>query len=330
MKSNRKALLAGSFVLIGMILLASAFLIFGGRSVLTPKARFVTFFNQSVAGLEIGSTVRFRGVPVGKVVSIQIRLAAENPSVGIPVHYEIDVRRLRKDLGVEEDIQSPEIYLRSLSNGLTATLEAESLVTGILFIALDFRPQHTPADIESLHLELFEIPPAPSQFSNIQEDLTRIISNFRQVDVARLAESSQNLIDSIQIKVDQLEVDRISAETIELFAVLRKQLEDLQLSALAADGREALGAFQTTLASLDASLSTLLPNLEASLSEFRSTGASFNQVAQSLEILLGKESPFLDETFSAIRELEATLKAFRQLIRYLEDNPNSLILGRHD
>src|SRR5215475_6018034 len=60
----------GVFVFAALALLVGALFLLGGRSLFEPTYTFETYFNDSVAGLEIGSPVRFRGVPLGQVTEI--------------------------------------------------------------------------------------------------------------------------------------------------------------------------------------------------------------------------------------------------------------------
>ena len=60
----------GLFVLVTLALLAGILFVLGGRSLFQPHFTFETYFNESVAGLEIGAPVAFRGVPLGQVTEI--------------------------------------------------------------------------------------------------------------------------------------------------------------------------------------------------------------------------------------------------------------------
>jgi paraquat-inducible protein B len=64
--------LIGIFVLAGLALAIAAILIFGGGSVFRPVKPVVMYFTASVQGLNVGSPVMFRGVPVGRVTAINL------------------------------------------------------------------------------------------------------------------------------------------------------------------------------------------------------------------------------------------------------------------
>src|SRR5215813_2116550 len=60
----------GVFVFAALALFTGVLFVLGGRSLFQPTFIFETYFNDSVAGLEVGSPVRFRGVPLGQVTEI--------------------------------------------------------------------------------------------------------------------------------------------------------------------------------------------------------------------------------------------------------------------
>ena len=81
--------LIGFFVMCALALLVGGVMIVGSGS-FSSQARFVCFFDASLRGLLPGSPVYFRGVRVGKVVSIQINADMEDLSFLTPVVIELE------------------------------------------------------------------------------------------------------------------------------------------------------------------------------------------------------------------------------------------------
>ena len=69
MEEGKRYIRLGLFVVVTVMLLA-AVLCARGRKLFQPTFTFETYFNESVAGLELGAPVRFRGVPLGQVSEI--------------------------------------------------------------------------------------------------------------------------------------------------------------------------------------------------------------------------------------------------------------------
>src|SRR5262245_45321906 len=142
----------GAFVLGGIALAVGAVLILGGREWFKRPVTCVMAFDDSVAGLAVGSPVSFRGVQLGTVSSVQLRY---NTTL-IVVFAQIDPSRIRGAPGevtpgrVERSIQE------AVKNGLRAQLKVQSLLTGQLYIGLDYSPD-TPARLTGVDKDYCEI-----------------------------------------------------------------------------------------------------------------------------------------------------------------------------
>src|SRR5262245_65037231 len=83
--------LIGGFVLGGIVLAVAVVLLLGGRAWFKRPVTCVMAFDDSVAGLTVGSPVSFRGVQLGTVSSIELR-AQE-----IRAHTRSEERRVGKE-----------------------------------------------------------------------------------------------------------------------------------------------------------------------------------------------------------------------------------------
>ncbi|MBV9247716.1 MAG: MCE family protein [Acetobacteraceae bacterium] len=127
-----KPAVVGGFSLGALVLVVAGVLFFGGTRFFERTARAVIFFQGSVAGLEIGAPVTFRGVRVGSVQNVEIHLSAGGES-RIPVTIELLPGRVI--------LEDKEARLQQLvAAGLRAQLDLQSFVTGQLRVNLDFRP----------------------------------------------------------------------------------------------------------------------------------------------------------------------------------------------
>src|SRR5690606_1374246 len=130
-------------------LLVAGILIVGGGRLFHDTAHVRVYFDGSVAGLRIGAPVKFRGIDIGKVKDVRISMtgAIRDPNnIRIPVLLEIDEDRLTAEGVAGIDFDDREQVDRLVGLGLRATLETESVVTGVRFVALDVKPA-TPAHV---------------------------------------------------------------------------------------------------------------------------------------------------------------------------------------
>ena len=156
--------LIGSFVVSGIVLVVAAVIVFGSGRVFQERESFVAFFPGSVNGLTVGSNVSFRGVNVGSVRQVLLSMGGDSLALGneyrIPVVFDID-QSMIESRGARVRLGDPEQFQQMIDMGISARLDTESLLTGRLYVALDFRPEADPVFFGATH-EYPEIPTVPS------------------------------------------------------------------------------------------------------------------------------------------------------------------------
>src|SRR5512136_589491 len=116
--------LVGAFVLAATALGVAASIWLGSSQILQRKVRFVVVFSQEIAGLELDSPVKFRGVPVGGVASIHLAIGSpEAPlrELYMPVVIELNASRIR-EMGEKTDLGNPAVVRTLVDHGLRARL----------------------------------------------------------------------------------------------------------------------------------------------------------------------------------------------------------------
>ena len=148
-------------------------------------------FSQSLRGLSIGAPVEFVGVNIGSVVSIDLDYVAKDesfPVIVTAVLYPHRMGRAYEGLVQEGTATSDEkmarLVGRLVARGLRAQARAANLLTGQLYLALDFIPGASLARFDPT-VKPLEIPTAPGSIDEVQ---TRIASIVRKIDEAPLAD----------------------------------------------------------------------------------------------------------------------------------------------
>jgi len=62
----------GLFVVVGVVMTLSVMAWLGARSLRKEVGLYISYFDESVQGLEVGSPIKFRGVTIGSVAKIDI------------------------------------------------------------------------------------------------------------------------------------------------------------------------------------------------------------------------------------------------------------------
>ncbi|MCB1708814.1 MAG: MCE family protein, partial [Halioglobus sp.] len=167
MSSKPHTVAIGAFVF-GAILIAITIVIFAlGSGFGQQREKVVMVFDGSVKGLVIGAPVTLRGVQIGQVTNLELMLDADTIELIMVVEAEISEKNIRR-LGSNPEKVTDELIAR----GMRAQLKTQSLLTGLLYIQLDFHPDK-PAVFVDLKSEHVQIPTIPTDL----ELLTRQIED---------------------------------------------------------------------------------------------------------------------------------------------------------
>src|SRR5262249_17609609 len=146
---------------------------------------YVLVFNQSVRGLAPGAAVDFRGINVGEVAAIQTQVDAETHQISIPVVIRIYPERFYSRMrgGAAKAARLPRNgrFLADLvERGLRAQLRTGSLLTGQLYIALDFFPDAPKTKLD-LAQAVPELPTRPTTLEDLQQTLVGLANKLQSV-----------------------------------------------------------------------------------------------------------------------------------------------------
>lgn len=170
---RRNAAAIGAFLLGALGLLIVGVLGFGGARWFAERDRAVIYFDGSVSGLQVGAPVTFRGVPIGSVERIALRVDTDSYRALIPVFIELRPTDLIVDGSRRTsrlDAQIPELVAR----GLRATLELQSVVTGQLRVELHFVASVDVPPTQVGDGTVPEIPPVKSDLQQFRDRITEL------------------------------------------------------------------------------------------------------------------------------------------------------------
>lgn len=208
----------------------------------TTTESYVLMFDQSVRGLAVGAPVDFRGVVVGEVTRIRLESDPATARWRTPVEVRLYPERLparrREPSGAARPGERAAALQRFVDRGFRAQLRTGNLLTGQLYVALDFFPQAVRAKIDPAARPL-QIPTVPGSFEELQNALATIVKKLEKVPFDQIAAELQRALGNLDRSmqgVDKL-VARLDAEVA---PELRSTLEQAR-KALAA-GERALAA----------------------------------------------------------------------------------------
>lgn len=152
-------------------------------------------FDQALRGLKVGAPVEFLGVEFGKVVSINLDFDAKKRSfplnVGIVIYPQLLGQahtKLLKTMNHDPNDEAAGVRLIGsfIENGLRAQARSGNLLTGQLYIALDFYPKAEKVAFDPKARPV-SIPTIPGNLEQLQEKLENIVNKINQLPIERIA-----------------------------------------------------------------------------------------------------------------------------------------------
>jgi len=268
----------GGFVVGAVVLVVIGLLVFGGIGWFAQTNTYIAYFPGSVKGLQVGAPVDFRGVTIGEVKEIRVLFDPAQVSARIPVIMELDPTQIDV-IGGREVVTQPEDADQLLEAGLAAQLQLQSLLTGLLFVNLDFYPE-AQARLVGGEQPYPEIPTIPSDLEQLQE---------RAGDVAaRLPD----LLD--QLNGLLAEVNRALGQTSEDFSSIVSDLAVISREAreatpeLVARTTAATEDIRRVAETMEGLLETNRDAIGAMIDEWTTTASAMRRMADQVEQLVAE------------------------------------------
>jgi paraquat-inducible protein B len=225
-------------------------------------------FTQSLRGLSVGAPVDFVGVNIGQVFSLDLDYDAEHKSFPMIVTALIYPRRMGKayealeqnGTATSED-RMARLVGQLVARGLRAQPRTGNLLTGQLYLALDFIPGSRPASFD-VDARPLEIPTVPGSVQELQQKFVSIVDKIDRIPIAQIGR--------------HLDADLVG---------LNGTLGEVRTDVLPA-GTAAFQSLQTTLGTVDRALADDAPwrdNINQTLVEARSTLRSVRSLADYID-----------------------------------------------
>lgn len=193
----------------------SGFTLFENKSLaMSPKdgspLTITMEFDQSLRGLDVGAPVDFRGITLGKVTKVSLGYNAKKHRFPAKLTAQIYPTRLgeaHKRFVEKASNASPESLLALLVNyGLRAQLRKGNLLTGKLYVALDFFPNAAKVELPE-HETPLVMPSVSGKFDHFQEQLGDIVDKLQGIPFDRIGQHLDGSLKSLNALLQQLQSD---------------------------------------------------------------------------------------------------------------------------
>jgi paraquat-inducible protein B len=253
---------------------------------------FQLVFSESVRGLAIGAPVEIAGVTVGEVTKVDVTMNPQRSGYVVPVGIQFFPERLHalQNGGGSQNLR--QMLDSMVAHGLRAEIKSGSLLTGQLYVSLDFAPKAKPAHI-NWNSSPPTFPTVPGSMQELQKSLARIVKKIENLPLQELAGDARKTVKSLD-------------ETLRSADRLLKNVDASLIP-------EAKGA---------------LTDARQSLDELRKTLGSAQKTMGGANEVLSPEAPLQVDLRDTLREVSRAAQSLRMLGDYLEQHPESLIRGK--
>jgi paraquat-inducible protein B len=282
-----------------------------------------------VNGLRTGAPVKFKGVEIGTVKDVRLQVERDMAFDRIPVIIEVDLQKMISRGGTVEIAERPEAFRDAIVHrGLRGQLLMESLVTGLLYVGLDFFPG-TPLNLAQQadgRYKYQEIPVTPTVFEQAQDAVSQVISKLEETDFKALAQSLERTVTGVNNLVN----------SPELQLILKRAAQTLpKIDETITAARKAVDTIDGSVASLGDNFAQTSDAARQMLQQAELTLKSADGALQSAEaamINIGSISDPDSATFyqlaASLREVSTAARSLRMLANSIERNPRALLFGK--
>jgi len=265
-------------------------------------------FDGSLRGLAPGAPIDLLGVEIGKVRSLSLQYDAAQRRVPVQVLADIFPLRLGAVRGAlsgptPDAPGADAALLKSLvQRGLRAQLRTGNLLTGQLFVAMDFYPKAVAVPA-TLHDGVLTLPTVPGTLGELQAQLADIMGKLSKLPIE--------------------DIGRGLADTL--------RQADTTLKDLTPEARQTLIEAKRTLLATQTLLDQVGPDAQASLAELHRAMAAASVAIERLDRNLLDEGAPLQRKFDlTLEELQRAVQSLRLLGDLLQRHPESLLRGKPD
>jgi paraquat-inducible protein B len=344
----------GSFVVGAVILSVAALMFFGPGGLLSETRSYVIYFDSSVKGLNVGSPVRFRGVKIGQVKEINVRVRPSDFQFHIPVVIEIEPSRIQAE-GTKKGlldifktaVQGEDPMISLVDKGLRAQLQLDSLVTGQLYVNLDMLPD-APLVLNGHTNDYPELPSISSSLEELTktfedlplkqlaDKLTRSAEGFEKIITSPSLHNALAKFDDTTTQLNQL-LRGLNEQLLPLVTTLKETMQQTQKTMVKMDAKidpltqsieRTLDQAQGAIRHIDGQIDPLSQQLSKTLKEFQTAAKQADTTMHQIQELSASDSQILEQLSLTLQEVNKTARTVRYLTNELERDPQILLRGR--
>jgi paraquat-inducible protein B len=321
MSKKASPTLIGIFIFAGLLLMVAGLLLFSSSKLFTHTRKFIVYFETTLNGLNEGAPVKYRGVTIGSVTRVMIRFNQATNDLAMPVIFEVEEDLVRKRMVGVTLFKSLENLGEEIREGMRATLQTESFVTGVLFIELEREESPPPPVYHQLKPVYTEIPSRPTEIQQLLKNLTKL-------DLAGLQQQLSTLVTNADKLLVSIRVDEITGGLTNVLGSANRVVNSPDLTNAFTSLKNTLDKFQLLATNLNNRVDLLAGSLTNTLDELNQTLVQTRGGMQNFRDTLAADSTLRSQLNVTLEELTQAAQSVSAFVDYLHKHPNALLSGR--
>ena len=311
---------AGVFV-VAMMALLVLLALFVGRNALPGdnKVRYEVIYDTSIKGLDVGAPVTLRGVTIGEVSDIKAKLHSGRDEVLNSVYIDIYPDTVvRSD---EQIVEKPLSYF--IDRGLAAKLRTQSLLTGLLYMEVDFYSEE--AKVFPVETDFPQLPTVPTDFESFSQGIDELNLPGLLQDVRSVAASLSAIASSEELQ----KVPQNLNQALDAFEIMSQQMGQSM-----EDIRNEFVPMSKSMNSMSSTIERQVPETFESLNRVLADVEQSLQALEATAVALGDtvapDSPLIYQLQRSSSDISKSARSVQQLADMLEEQPRSLWSGKRE
>ncbi|CAN5841689.1 hypothetical protein BH11VER1_BH11VER1_37630 [soil metagenome] len=332
MSKKTSPTLIGIFTLAGLLLAAGGLVLLGAGKFFEKSSPIILYFEKNAYGLLVGSEVRFGGVRIGRVTSINVIIDQKQNRKIIPVVVELSHQDL-KDVGLTTggsiDFVTEAGVKKAVADGLRARMKQQSLLTGQLYIEFDLIPDSPIFDYKPEVISNYpNVPTLGTELDDLIKGIADGLKKFNGLDLPGVLEDLRDVLSATKTQVAALNLKEINDNILGITTDVHTLTSNKKLAKAIDSLDEALMNFDDLSKKANKGIDPLLEDMEKIMQQATAGLTKIEEASADISRVTNPRTPVLMRLQNVLEEAERASRAIKELANDLKRNPNTLIRGK--
>ena len=290
-------------------------------------SRFVLFFDSSINGLNVGAPVKFRGVQIGTVKSVAITYDNDTGVVYTPLIIDIDSELFVSNKKIETKSNRDSFFDKQIMSGLAAKLSMESLITGKLFIELDYYRPNKVRFYGKNDTSYQQIPTVTSSIEKLVSGTESILMKIGEIDFKTLSAHATSILSNLDRQIQKMDLKELIHNLSGASASFRTFFQSDQLKSAISGVSSVMQRFDKFIEQLQELVNHWGGDYGDAIKRFKEAAKQFKETCVHASDLIAPDSDFRQGAKEFIFQGIQTLHLLKELLALLNKSPNVILTG---